>query len=165
MTAEALDPASVDDFIARWTSADGTERANYQLFALDLCELLGVAKPIPASTADGSNAYVFERNVTASFAEGSRAARFIDLYKRGCFVLEAKQSGKKLNSRGQTRTLEQAWVQLAAGGGRAAALHQTRRFVNFPREQLGNPSGRKGSALRSQRVPLSRVAKSPAVRF
>ncbi|MGY1458183.1 DNA methyltransferase [Luteimonas sp. A534] len=111
MTAEALDPSAVDAFIARWANADGTERANYQLFALDLCELLAVAKPNPASTADGGNAYVFERNVTASFADGSRAARFIDLYKRGCFVLEAKQSGKKLNSAGQTRTLEQAWVQ------------------------------------------------------
>ena len=111
MTSDNLDPAAVDAFIARWAAADGTERANYQLFALDLCELLGVQKPNPASRADGGNAYVFERNVTASFSDGSRAARFIDLYKRACFVLEAKQSGKKLDSKGQTRTLQQAWAQ------------------------------------------------------
>jgi len=111
MTAETLDPATIDAFITRWAAADGTERANYQLFALELCELLGVPKPNPASKADGGNVYVFERNVTASFSDGSTAARFIDLYKRDCFVLEAKQSGKKLNSKGQTRTLQQAWVQ------------------------------------------------------
>lgn len=111
MTPDAIDPGAIEAFIARWATADGTERANYQLFALDLCELLGVPKPNPANKADGGNAYVFERNVTATFSDGSKASRFIDLYKQGCFVLEAKQSGKKLDSKGHNRTLAQALAQ------------------------------------------------------
>lgn len=72
MTPDAIDPAAVDSFIARWATVDVTERANYQLFALDLCELLGVQKPSPDSKADGGNAYVFERNVTPASAIEAR---------------------------------------------------------------------------------------------
>lgn len=34
-----------DDFIHRWTSVGGTERANYQLFITELCALLEVPPP------------------------------------------------------------------------------------------------------------------------
>ena len=36
------------------------------------------------------NAYVFERNVTFHHPDGSTSTGRIDLYKRGCYVLEAK---------------------------------------------------------------------------
>ena len=49
-------------------AADGSERANAQLFVGDLCELLDLPKPDPARdhAADGTgahNAYVFEGKV------------------------------------------------------------------------------------------------------
>ena len=36
-------PDTVEAFIVRWQSAGGSERANYQLFITELCELLGLS--------------------------------------------------------------------------------------------------------------------------
>ena len=54
MTA-APEPA-LEAFIARWDAAGGSERANYQLFVNELCELLGVPKPEPAQGDTRDNA-------------------------------------------------------------------------------------------------------------
>lgn len=81
----------VKDFIARWRKSGAAERANFQLFAGELCDILGVAPPEPAGPNDADNAYVFERTVTFHHMDGSTSTGRIDLYKRGCFVLEAKQ--------------------------------------------------------------------------
>ena len=78
-------------FIARWRSSGAAERANYQLFLTELCDVLGVPRPEPAQPDDTLNAYVFERAVTFDNRDGSTSTGRIDLYKRGCFVLEAKQ--------------------------------------------------------------------------
>lgn len=81
---------SVDDFIARWTTSGGSERANFQQFAIELTQLLDVPAPKPA-TADAQNDdYRFERPVTFIHT-GTQSRGFIDLYRRGCFVMEAKQ--------------------------------------------------------------------------
>jgi hypothetical protein len=48
----------IDAFIARWQSAGGSERANYQLFITELCELLELSKPHPAQADSRDNAYV-----------------------------------------------------------------------------------------------------------
>ena len=82
---------SVEAFIARWKSAGGNERANYQLFLTELCELLGLPQPEPAREDTRDNAYVFERRVTLRQGDGSESAGFIDLYHRCAFVLEAKK--------------------------------------------------------------------------
>jgi hypothetical protein len=37
--------AAIEPFITRWQAAGGSERANYQLFITELCELLGLPKP------------------------------------------------------------------------------------------------------------------------
>jgi hypothetical protein len=79
------------DFIARWRESGAAERANCQLFLGELCDVLGVERPRPAQADDGLNAYVFERAVTFNNPDGTTSAGRIDLYKRGCFVLEAKQ--------------------------------------------------------------------------
>lgn len=81
----------VETFIARWKGSAAAERANCQPFLSELCDVLGVERPQPAGGYDGQNAYVFERAVTFHNPDGSTSAGFIDLYKRGCFVLEAKQ--------------------------------------------------------------------------
>ncbi|WP_254846629.1 type IIL restriction-modification enzyme MmeI [Hymenobacter sp. CRA2] len=78
------------DFEARWKPAGGAERANYGLFLQDLCDLLGVPRPDPTTDDPAQDAYVLERAV--QFNDGPRKSTGrIDLYKRGCFVLETKQ--------------------------------------------------------------------------
>ncbi len=49
--------------------------------------MLGLPRPDPASGGD----YRFERGVTRQEDDGSTSSRRIDLYRRGCFVCEAKQ--------------------------------------------------------------------------
>lgn len=80
----------ISAFLNRWTSSAAAERANYQLFLSELCDLLDVPRPKP-SVAGGENHYVFERSVTIRHPSGESSNGRIDLYKRGCFVLEAKQ--------------------------------------------------------------------------
>jgi hypothetical protein len=88
-----LPAAEVEAFIARWGAGDGgQERANYALFLTELCDLIGAPRPDQASHDAAANAYAFERAVTFREPDGSTSLGRIDLYKRGCFVLEAKQS-------------------------------------------------------------------------
>ena len=85
-------PASVDAFIARWQGRDGgQERANYAMFLREFCDALGLPPPDPAGDPE-TNDYVFERVVKDPGRDGGATSRRIDLYKRDCFVLEAKQS-------------------------------------------------------------------------
>ena len=85
-------PAAVEQFIRRWQGRHGgQERANYAMFLCELCDVLGLPRPDPAGHP-GQNDYVFERAVKEVARDGSVSTRRIDLYKRDCFVLEAKQS-------------------------------------------------------------------------
>ncbi|WP_334181092.1 DNA methyltransferase (plasmid) [Synechococcus elongatus PCC 11801] len=79
------------EFVARWESSGGSERANYQLFLIELAELLGVEKPNPAGDDSLDNSYVFERRVQFQHGDGKTSPGYIDLYRRGCFVCEAKK--------------------------------------------------------------------------
>lgn len=83
----------VESFISRWTAREGgAERANYQMFLSELCDVLGVPRPEPAGAERGGNDYVFERAVRPRASDGATAPKRIDLYKKGAFILEAKQS-------------------------------------------------------------------------
>lgn len=84
-------PDPVATFISRWAQAEAAERANYVLFLSELCDILGVPRPDPAGPATAGNAYVFERQVTFHHPGGKTTIGRIDLYRRGSFVLEAKQ--------------------------------------------------------------------------
>ncbi|MEW5972460.1 MAG: DNA methyltransferase [Pseudomonadota bacterium] len=106
-----LDDGQLDAFIARWQAANGPERANYQLFLTELTELLGLPRPEPASDDTRDNGYVFERRVDIRNADGSVNRGFIDLYRRGSFVLEAKQTGKELDTDGWDRAMLRAQAQ------------------------------------------------------
>jgi len=87
---------TIDDFITRWAASEGAERANFQLFASELCALLGVVAPRPTQGQDAElNDYCFERAVKFKEADGSTSDGRIDLYKRSAFVMEAKQSREK----------------------------------------------------------------------
>ncbi|MBU1663924.1 MAG: class I SAM-dependent DNA methyltransferase, partial [Gammaproteobacteria bacterium] len=87
-------------FIDKWDGKDGSERANYQIFFNDLCELLEVEKPLPSHADDWQNAYVFERYIEAIDGESAGASRFIDTYLSGKFICESKSfgEGKTANS-------------------------------------------------------------------
>ncbi|MGH9966907.1 MAG: type IIL restriction-modification enzyme MmeI, partial [Pyrinomonadaceae bacterium] len=87
---------SVQEFIKRWKESGAAERANYQLFLSELTDLLGVPRPQPTQPDDDQNAYVFERAVIFNNGDGTTSTGRIDLYKRGCFVLEAKQGSDRL---------------------------------------------------------------------
>lgn len=76
-------PAPVADFLRRWEASGAAERANYQLFLSELCDLLGVPRPEPTRPDDRDNAYVFERAVTFRHGTGLTTTGRIDLYKRG----------------------------------------------------------------------------------
>lgn len=80
----------VEQFIERWKQSGGSERANFQSFANDLTELLGVPRPDPATAQGQRDSYRFERPVTFLHT-GSQSHGFIDLYRAGHFVMEAKQ--------------------------------------------------------------------------
>ena len=91
-----VDSASdIASFIAHWEKSGGAERANYALFITQLCQIIGVPQPDATKPDDTENAYVFERSVTFHHPDGSTSTGRIDLYKRGCYVLEAKQGVEK----------------------------------------------------------------------
>lgn len=84
--------ARIDAFIDQWSKSSGAERANFQSFAKDLCNLLGVPEPEPAVGDPSVDRYVFEYGVKFKEADGSESSGRVDLYKKDAFVLEAKQS-------------------------------------------------------------------------
>ena len=81
------------DFVAKWSAREGgQERANYVMFLTELCDLLGTARPDPAGARHELNDFVFERLVQRQLPDGKVELGRIDLYKRGHFILEAKQT-------------------------------------------------------------------------
>ena len=84
----------LSSFIARWTASGAAERANYQLFLSELCDALDLPRPDPTVDDETQNAYVFEKTVPLPHGTAGR----IDLYRRGGFVLEAKQGSDRLNA-------------------------------------------------------------------
>lgn len=86
----------LDAFIRRWQGRQGgQERANYGLFLVELCDALDLQRPEPAEAGARANDYVFERVLSKRDRDGVVSHPRIDLYKRGCFILEAKQSRLK----------------------------------------------------------------------
>jgi len=86
----------IDAFIERWAQSSGAERANFQMFAIELCQLLGVPAPNPSRGEDAElNDYCFERGVQFKATDGTTSPGRIDLYRRSAFVMEAKQSREK----------------------------------------------------------------------
>jgi hypothetical protein len=101
-------------FVARWRGVGGSERANCQLFVTELCRLLGVDEPGPASDDTRDNAYVFERRVVFAHGDGSSSHGYIDCYRRGAFVLEAKKIRVGAHTRGFDDALLRARAQAEA---------------------------------------------------
>lgn len=113
-----VDQAALEALIAEATASGGAELSNYQLFVERLTAALGVPRPDFAREEARFNDYVFERNVTFRHPNGTTSSGRIDCYKRGCFVLEAKQSAKR-KAAVETAQLVLAGLETATKAGHA----------------------------------------------
>ncbi|GGO99021.1 class I SAM-dependent DNA methyltransferase [Stakelama pacifica] len=112
--------AALDAFIERWQHNEGgAERANFPLFLTELAQVLDLPQPDPADATHDHNDYVFERAVTFRDEKGKSGHGRIDLYKRSCFVLEAKQSRERGGAKEVAMAASQAALPgMDAGGAR-----------------------------------------------
>jgi hypothetical protein len=99
---------AVEAFVDRWRQSAASERANYGLFLIELCEVLGLPRPEPATDEPDRDGYVFERPVHFRNPDGSTNTGFIDLYRHSSFVLETKQG---CEAKRETTLLEQAGLR------------------------------------------------------
>lgn len=82
---------TLDMLLAKWLDKEGgAERANYQMFLTEFAQALELPAPDPKGTGLGD--YQFEAPVNSPAMLGKSGKGRIDLYKRDCFILEAKQS-------------------------------------------------------------------------
>jgi hypothetical protein len=142
-TNEADDGKRLEAFIAHWQGREGgQERANYALFLTQLCSALGLPDPDPADRSPETNDYVFERVVKEVGRDGSVATKRIDLYKRNCFVLEAKQSRQQKG--GDKEVFGQADL-FGSGRGRGNAKAKANANANANAKDDEAPRGRRGA--------------------
>ncbi|GFH62890.1 MAG: DNA methyltransferase [Candidatus Desulfovibrio kirbyi] len=85
----------IADFIQRWKASGGSEQANSQLFLAELCNALALPCPEPSKPVNEKNIYSFERKVYVPRGDGTNELKRLDLYRKGCFVLESKQGQDK----------------------------------------------------------------------
>ncbi len=75
----------IQRFITRWQASGAAERANYQLFLSELCDVLDAPRPDPTTPDEAGNAYVFEKNVRRGPRRAGRAGPAGDAGRgRGC---------------------------------------------------------------------------------
>jgi hypothetical protein len=79
------------NFIPRWQKSSASERANYAIFLSELCDYLQLPRPDPSQADESLNTYVIDKAVEYKELDGSTTTNYVDLYRRNCFVLEAKQ--------------------------------------------------------------------------
>lgn len=138
LPTDPLAAADVEAFVAKWRRGQAAEIANAQSFLIELCGLLGVPAPDPATKDPAKDAYVFERPVVFQDGTTTSAGR-IDLYKRGCFVLETKQGvDEERRQRGRTRSTghgtrgSAAWERAMKAAKEQAARYA--RNLDVPKE-------------------------------
>lgn len=124
------------DFIRRWANASIGERAHCHTFIQQLCELIGA--PAPDQEIAGDLDYCFERPVWFLHDDGGRHSRFIDCYKRDCFVLEAKQSRKRRDGGELDPRLQ---MELFASSGRKPARLSTEAWERLMRSAKRQAEG------------------------
>lgn len=125
-------PPLIDEFVARWSGSGAAERANKDLYLTELCDVLGVPHPEPATGDPDRDRYVFEKGTILPRAADRSTTGHVDLYKSGCFVLEAKQGSVEGSARvGTARRGTGSWsnaMQEAYG----QALQYTRTLDEPP---------------------------------
>ena len=114
-------PLTLPAFIARWRDSHGPERGNMQLFLQELTQVLGLPTPEPTGPA---SEYCFEKQVPNYTPEGRFTKNYMDLYKAGCFLLEAKRTPDALRAKHE--------AQSGAGGGGGKGKRPTVHAPTLP---------------------------------
>jgi hypothetical protein len=84
---------TVEEFIAKWHgTVGGAEKKNFPIFIDQLCNVLGVDPPNEPGSSGVLGKYEYEGPVPRGSFRSLDASGAIDLYKRGHFIMEAKQS-------------------------------------------------------------------------
>lgn len=118
-------------------ASGGSEMANCQPFIERLCRHLGLPEPDFAGEENRFNDYVYERRVDFKHPDGSKTAGRIDLYMRGCFILEAKQSAKRVASAPTLPGLSEEHSQLKRGQAQRGSA-KWHRVMDAARRQAEN---------------------------
>ena len=138
-------PAQVTAFITRWETSGAAERANYQMFLSELCDIIGVPRPDPTAADTTKNLYVFDRAITRINPDGSTSTNYIDLYKAGHFVNETKQglsadaAPDELAKPTATKTGHGKRGTLAFDKALERAFHQGRGYITALPAEEGRP--------------------------
>lgn len=142
---------SPEAFIERWRGSGAAEQANSQLFLGELCDLLGVPRPEPTRQDDAANAYVFEKGVTFNNGDGTTSFGRIDLYRRGCFVLESKQGSerKQAEEEALSKVVRKSKINRRAATGRPPSRFQLNAPPVSAADVTRCPSGNRAKCQRS----------------
>jgi hypothetical protein len=108
MGDSTINSAILEKLIADAKASGGSERGTYQTFINRLCEGLGLPPPDMNKEDRALNDYVYERRVTFNHADGSSTSGFMDCYKRDCYILEAKQSPRRMRQPKQADSNQQS---------------------------------------------------------
>lgn len=120
---------AIDSFISRWAASGAAERANYQMFLAELCDLLGVPRPDPTSPDPEKNLYVFDRAITRIAPDGTSVTNYIDFYKSSHFVLETKQGVGEIDLPSATKSGHGRRGSAAFDKALERAYHQGRDYI------------------------------------
>jgi hypothetical protein len=127
----------IDQFIRKWRGIKGgAERANYQLFLTEFAQALDLPTALPGEGGVLGD-YQFDGPVAGGAIAGGTG--FADLYKKGSFILEAKQSKLPEAQKNQPELFDVAASAPASPSGARYdrvmrdALAQAKRYaVNLP---------------------------------
>ncbi len=117
----------IDGFIDRWKVSGGSERANFQTFANELCAALDLPRPNPKNENAALNSYCFERPVTFIHT-GTQSHGFIDLYRAGHFVMEAKQGTGNTDAEAKNKAQPDLIPDLPKATSKGHGARGTRRW-------------------------------------
>lgn len=95
ISGAGVDTDALSALILAAKASGGAEIANTQKFIERLCDAMGLPAPSFSASNNAQNDYAYERRITFKHPDGSQTPGRIDLYKRGCFVLESKQSSQR----------------------------------------------------------------------
>ncbi len=92
ISGAGVDTDALSKLIADVKASGGSETANTQKFIERLCDAMDLPAPAFSASNNAQNDYAYERRIAFKHPNGTTSPGRIDLYKRGCFVLESKQS-------------------------------------------------------------------------
>ncbi len=137
-------PQQITAFIDRWQNSGAAERANYQMFLSELCDIIDVPRPDPTAPDNAKNLYVFDRAITRTHPDGTTSTNYIDLYKAGHFVNETKQglstaTPDELAKPAAIKTGHGKRGTLAFDKALERAYHQARGYITALPAEEGRP--------------------------